>query len=739
MSKQKAEKASAYFKLKNKKIKNNSSDNFFPQGYGSKDFSIDIIAGIIAALVSIPISMGYSQISGLPMIYGLYGSLIPILLFGFITTSHDFIFGVDAAPAALTGAAVTALGFAPESKDAATVIPMISLMTAAWLLLFSLIKAGNIIKYISMPVMSGFITGICTEIILMQVPKLYGGKSGSGEAPELIIHIFKSLRFFNLAGFLLSASTIFIILILKKFIPKFPMSIFVMVIGAIITYAFNLKNYGVTLLPPVKSGLPTFKFPVLTNDIIHPSLIFTSLTVSLVIIAESLLSSRKNALADGYDLNSNREIFAYAVGNFVSSLTGCCPVNGSVSRTSIVRQLGARSQIISISAFISMIFILLFGTRFIQYLPVPVLTGVVICALLGACEFNLAKKLAHTSRFDLIIFWAAFLGVLILGTIYGVIIGVILSFAAVVANAVTPPRHFEGIIPGRRGFHNLDRNKNAYPIKDTVIYRFNGNLFFANIDTFQSDIENSITPTTKRVIVNASGIGNIDITAADRLMILTQNLKKRGIRLFLTEHVEKVNDSLRLYGADELIKTGSVRRTIETALRASGIKEPYEIENHDTISNKTKDETDDARLLGIKAELDWAFGEDADHMRKEIVENIISTLMDDSITDIKDALLQAERDTPWGRLAYLDEDDILQRAETHIPEFAAAQNMSERYFEDLIEARRKIIEERINSRNSDSVKKLHAQRLRYIESLKRMDENLYETYLNIRKEYGDED
>ena len=157
--------------------------------YDKQNLPKDILAGIIIMAVSIPISMGYAQIAGLPAVYGLYGSVFPIILFGLFSTSPQFIFGVDAAPAALIGSAIVGLGIEGRTKEAMAAVPVLTFFVALWLLAFYFMKAGKLVNFISAPVMGGFITGICTTIILMQVPKLMGGTAGVGELFELAEHI----------------------------------------------------------------------------------------------------------------------------------------------------------------------------------------------------------------------------------------------------------------------------------------------------------------------------------------------------------------------------------------------------------------------------------------------------------------------------------------------------------------------------------------------------------------------
>ena len=181
----------------------------------------DILSGIIVALVSIPISMGYAQVAGLPVTYGLYGSIFPILVYSLFTSSPQFVFGVDATPAALVGGALASLGITAGTQEAMEIVPIITLVTACWLLVFYVIKAGRLVNYISTPVMGGFISGIGCTIILMQVPKLFGGSPGTGELFILLINIWEQLAKFNLVSAILGFGTVIIILVAKNIFQSF--------------------------------------------------------------------------------------------------------------------------------------------------------------------------------------------------------------------------------------------------------------------------------------------------------------------------------------------------------------------------------------------------------------------------------------------------------------------------------------------------------------------------------------
>ena len=702
-----------------------SKINIFP-----KSIYKDIAAGIICALVSIPISMGYAQIAGLPAVYGLYGSVLPILLFGILSSSRDRVFGVDAAPAAMVGSMVASLGIPFDTGAAVDVVPMITLMVSAWLFVLYIIKAGKIFRYISKPVMGGFVTGICIEIIFMQLPKLYGGAAGTGEIIELIenaVHMIGSS--FSFLSLVISVCTIAIIMLGKKYCPKVPMSVVVMVIGVLLSVVFKIEDHGVHMLSDVERGLGRLSIPSAVGFDLK-SLILPSFAVAAVITAETLLTSQELALQDGYKLDKNKEIHAYAVGNLMAALAGCCPVNGSVSRTNIIRQFGSKSQWMSIAASFAMVCILLFFTGFIKYLPVPVLTSVVVTALYNSCEFELGSKLFKTSKTEFLIYIFALAGVLLFGTIYGVMIGVLLSFIDVIRKTVTPPRAFMGVIPGRTELFNLTNSKDVYPIKHVVIYRFVGNLFFANIDTFQDDIYNAIKLDTKAVIVNASAIGSIDITAAERLGIMYEDLKQKEIKFYFAGHLASINDELRTFGEEKLIEEGCTRISVRLALADAGYKMPYKLENYDDDSSAAKKRINNVIDLikykgNSEAELDWAFGDKSEEKKKQLEEQMVENFENLKGVPIERLVSVLERNS-FGKMNLIDEDEFLDRIETHLDKLAGKTAYGIEELEEAIENRRQEVEESLHDVEFDALKKAHERKAMIEARIKEESPEVYE-------------
>ena len=513
------------------------------------------------------------------------------------------------------------------------------------------------------------------------------------------------------------------------------MAVVIMALGMVSTLVFHVDHYGVALLSKVEPGLPKFIIPsVFHVDLKHAA--GRGLMIAVVVMAETLLSENNFASKNGYKIDDNKEILACAAGNIISAFTGSCPVNGSISRTSMNEQFGGKTQAVSITAAISMVMVLLFAARFIGYLPVPVLTASVISALMNVVEWHLAVRLFKVSRIEFYIFVAACMAVLFLGTIYGVIIGIILSFVAVVIRETNPPRAFLGGIPGRDGFYDLDKNHYAHPIEHTMIYRFNANLFFANSKLFQEDIENNLKEDTKTVIVDAGTITSIDITAADTILMLKQNLEKKGIAFYITEHMQALNTQFRNLEMGGLIEEGCIRRTITAALLDSGLQKPFPLEGIPANLQESLEELRDhagklpdhkhntekieklkkalwlhtlpAEEENTLEEFAWAFGEDTVNEIEKRVHRVIANLHHwPEIKEISEKGLSKQMQA-WHNLGAIDEDEVLRRMELHLDELSAnlEEDKNKQLIFQMIEKRRHHLEIELKQENPEIWEKL---------------------------------
>ena len=592
------------------------------------DLLRDLWTGFVIALLSIPLSMGYAQVAGLPPQYGLYGSFLPILIFSLFTSSPRLVFGVDAAPAAIVSTLLPHLGIEPGSADAVSMMSVITALVAIWLFIFYLIRGGRFAKFVSEPVLGGCVTGIAVIVILTQIPRLFGGVSTSGRAPVLIAHLIGQFKNFNLLSCVLGVSTVAFILICRKYF-KMSLSVIVMAFAIAGSMIFDLKSHGVEMVSAIASGTPNITaFYHVDFSHIAPhmeALLIDTLAVALVIAAETLVSTNEIGRKYGDEIDNQRELLAYAGGNFMAALCWSSPVIGSLSRTNRANKLGVTSQWMSVAACVTMGLFLFFASPLLNYFPVPVLTGIVIASLSTILEISVATHLWKIDRPSFFIFIAAFLAEM-LGLAEGVLVGVVLSFAAFTMRASSQPGYFLGCMEGHDGFFDLSQTPHARPIEQTILYQFNGPLFFATVGDFERDIFHVIKPDTNLIIV--TGVASVDLFAAERLRDLYKKLRKRDILFFMAGHAAAVNQHLMAYGAAELIYNGAVRQRLTQALIAGGLTPPYPLE---------PDESEwGVRGNAAIESFYWAYGEEAEARLGDLSRRLVNDILSGGDMDWND-------------------------------------------------------------------------------------------------------
>ncbi len=533
------------------------------KSFQTDNLANDLFTGLVVAVLSIPLSIGYAQVAGLPPQYGLYGSFLPVLFCGLLTSSPRFVFGVDAVSAVMVATMLEENGVPFGSEKALSLVPVITFLSALWILLFWLLKAGNFAKFISRSVLEGCVSGISSIVILSQLPRLWRGEAASGRSLELMHRIWGELPNFHLPSFILGLLTILFVLWGQDRLKISPSAI-VMCTAILVSYIFPLENLGIQMLSPIPKGLPPFEGPDLSYLLKMPeSMVIETLSLAIVLVSETLVSTREFSRPYKDDIDNQRELFTYSIGNLVSVFWGNSPIGGSIARARRAARRGAKSQWMSISAFFCMGAFLLFGTPLLSHLPVPVLVGLVEASLITMLEFAHAKKLWKWDRFEFYIFMGAFLAEFI-GIFEGVVVGVILSFASFTMRSCHQPRNFLGTINGRSGYFDLKREPMAAPLKKTIMYEFQGALFYANADDFEADILGSLKEDTSIVVI--TGTSSVDFHSAILLKELLINLSDRGIALRMVDPSGNLREQLKAFGLEADILDGMLCPTMEYAL-----------------------------------------------------------------------------------------------------------------------------------------------------------------------------
>lgn len=540
------------------------------KGYKKEYFVNDLLSGITVAALSIPVAMGYAQIAGLQPIYGLYVSVLPVIVYAIFASSPQLIFGVDSSSAAIAGSLVAAVGITAGSKEALSFISTVALFTGLFMTLFAVIKLGKLTVYVSDPVMSGAIFGISLSVMLSQLPKILGIASEGSELRDTLTAIVTQFKEINTVAVIVGGLSIAFILIGKRLSNKIPFPIIVLIVATISSTLLKLDSYGVKVVGEIPQGLPPINVPNIFVGGKLPYAVLGGLLSAIVLMTDSLLTSKSFANKNGYQLKENKELFAFGASNIMSAFSGVLPTSASVSRTAANEQFKGKTQLVSVIAAGIITLVLVFFSSLLFYMPQPALSGIVFSALFGVlgAELKTLKHVSKSSQKEGLIWGVSMFVVLLFGILTGIIVGVILSFILIIVTKSANSSAFLGKITDEKEpyFYDLKRNTLAKSVPGTLIYRYSNSLFFTNIDEFILELKRAIQPETKKIIVDAHAISSIDTTAASKLKEFLQELTAAEIDYYFASTIGDFRDAVEKRDLAVEINEQHIVKNIDEAL-----------------------------------------------------------------------------------------------------------------------------------------------------------------------------
>lgn len=491
----------------------------------------DALAGLTAAAVVLPKAMAYATVAGLPVGVGLYTSLVPMAVYALLGTSQLLSVSSTTTLGILTGAQLGAVTQGhPELAGPA--LATLGVLVGAALLLASAIRLGFVASFVSTPVLTGFKTGIGLVIVLDQAPKLLG------------LHLHKA-GFFRDLGTLAShlpetsvptlavaSATLLFLFAAQRWLPHSPAPL-VAVGGAIAASSWlDLPRRGVAIVGLIPRGLPALALPELA--LVEP-LLAGALGIALMSFTESIAAARAFAHAEDPPLDANRELLATGVANVAGALLGAMPAGGGTSQTAVVKAAGGRSQIASLFTAGAALLTMLFLAPLLGHLPQAALAGVVIAysvELIRPADFLRIRRV-RTMEFR----WAlvACFGVLVLGTLQGILVAICTSLVSMSIQAAQPKVYAVGRKPGADVLRPLGPE---HPDDETfpglLIVRPEGRIFFANVESIASQVAALIKQYSPRVVAfDMSRVPDIEYSALELLLDLDRRAKAQGLEWWL--------------------------------------------------------------------------------------------------------------------------------------------------------------------------------------------------------------
>ena len=516
----------------------------------------DIAAGVVLATVLVPVGIAYATASGVPGIYGLYATIVPLLAYALFGPSRILVLGPNSSLAAVILSVVFPLS-GGDPVRAVTLAGMMAVVSGIVCILAGVARLGFVTELLSKPIRYGYMNGIALTVLVSQLPKFFGFSiDGDGPLRELLAIAGAILGGkANWAAFAIGASTLAVILLLRN--SKRVPGVLIAVVGAtVIVGAFDLAaRADVSVLGPLPQGLPAFRIPWITHADLLPILI-GGCAVAMVSFADTSVLSRAYAARTRTNVDPNQEMVGLGAANLAAGFFQGFPISSSASRTPVAEAAGARTQLSGVIGAIAVALLLLLAPNLLQHLPSAALAAVVIASAIGLIEVTDLARIFRVQRWEFWLSIICFVGVAVLGVIPGIGLAIAIAIIQFLWDAWRPHFAVLGRAEGLKGYHDITRYPDARQIAGLVLFRWDAPLFFANAELFKErvlDLAAAAAAPVRWFVVAAEPITSVDVTAADALSELEKTLSEAGVKLCFAELKDPVKDKLKRFGLFEQI------------------------------------------------------------------------------------------------------------------------------------------------------------------------------------------
>ena len=529
----------------------------------------DIVAGLVLTTMLVPVGIAYAVASGVPGIYGLYATIVPLLFYALFGPSRILVMGPDSSLVAVILAVIIPLS-GGDPQRAVALAGMMAIVSGAVCILAGMARLGFITELLSKPIRYGYMNGIALTVLISQLPKLFGFSIESDGPMRNIGAIASALMEgkVNWTTFTVGGLTLAVILLLKRW-PRLP-GILIAVVGATVAVgALDLATRaGVSVLGSLPQGLPGFAIPWITTADIVP-VVIGGCAVALVSFADTSVLSRVYAARTRTYVNPNQEMVGLGIANLAAGLFQGFPISSSSSRTPVAEAAGAKTQMTGVVGALAVALLLVVAPDLLQHLPSSALAAVVIASAIGLIEITDLRRIYRIQRWECWLSIVCTVGVAVFGAIEGIGLAIVIAIIEFLWDAWRPYSAVLGRADGVKGYHDIKRYPDAHLIPGLVLFRWDAPLFFANAELFSDRVLDAVaaSPTPVRwLVVAAEPVTSVDVTSADMLAELDDTLHAAGIELCFAEMKDPVKDKLKRFGLFARLGETAFFPTIGTAV-----------------------------------------------------------------------------------------------------------------------------------------------------------------------------
>jgi len=540
----------------------------WPRQWRAAGWHVDAIAGITIALVMVPQSLAYAQLAGLPPHVGLYAALLPAVVAALFGSCGQLSTGPVALTALLTGASLVPLARADSPEFLALAI-LLALMSGLIQLALGALRAGWLLNLLSRPVLTGFLNAAALLIGLSQVPALLG--LPAPRASHVLIgfwHTLQDLAAVHALSALFGFGTLAALTLLRRFAPRLPGVLLVVVAGTALSAASGFAEHGGVVVGAIPAGLPTLGLPAFDGSA-AVALLPAAFVIALVSFMEVTSSAKVITGRTGQAWDHNQELIAQGLAKLAAAVSGTMPVSASLSRSALNFASGARTGLASLVAAACVLLTLLYLTPLLWFLPIPVLAAVILQVVGGLFDFRALGRAWQASGADGLASAVTFASTLLFAPNIqnGILTGLLLSLALMLYRDMRPRTVLLGLHPDGT-YRDLERFGLQHPHPQLVILRFDSPLTFVTAATFESAVVQAAAaqPEVRTVLISGAGINAIDASGLHAIATLHERLRGRGQALAFCGLKKQAIDAMERTGLWERIGTQAAFRTEHQAV-----------------------------------------------------------------------------------------------------------------------------------------------------------------------------
>jgi SulP family sulfate permease len=499
-------------------------------GYRKSDAAHDVVAGVGVGLIAVPQGVAYAMIAGLPPVMGLYAAAVPAIVGGLLRSSRHVVTGPSNALSLLVGTAIAASAAGSPVEAAIT----LAFVVGALQIGMGALRLGALVDYISRPVVLGYVTGAGVLILVGQLPNVTATGPTSGNAFTRVAEWAADLGSIGLFSALLATATAVFIVIVRRADARVPGALIAMAIGIVLAYILDLRAWGIPTvadLDPIPTGLPPLTFP---NLAMSEGFVSAAVACTVLSLVEGTSVARSFAERTGQHIQRSVEFTGQGIANVAASLTGGYPTSGSIARTSLNLQLGARTRVAGMISGAVVLGVLLFLGPVVDHTPIPTLAGILLVIAIDLIDAVAIRRVLRAHAVDRLAFAGTVLGTFALRLDHAIYLGVVISLVMFLRRARLLSIR-ELVVDDRGDLREADRKTVAQKRCTAIrVLQVEGAMFFGAAGELRATLTEAIEPESVRVlIVRTKQAFSLDITTAGVVEAAAKRLEARAGRLML--------------------------------------------------------------------------------------------------------------------------------------------------------------------------------------------------------------